>query len=60
MHKSERKSRSVTSTDLLQLLFIGLKLTGHLDGWSWWQVMIPTIVMISIAIIDSIIMGTSN
>lgn len=24
----------------LQVLFIGLKLTGHID-WSWWWVMSP-------------------
>jgi hypothetical protein len=26
--------------NMLQVLFIGLKLTGHID-WSWWWVMSP-------------------
>lgn len=28
-------------TDLLTLLFVGLKLTDHID-WSWWLVLAPT------------------
>lgn len=31
----------------IQLLFIALKLTGHID-WSWWIVLIP--IMIGIII----------
>ena len=31
----------------LQVLFIGLKLTGYID-WPWWQVFLPTIVDIVI------------
>ena len=30
-------------TSLLQVLFIALKLTGHID-WSWFYVMMPTII----------------
>jgi hypothetical protein len=30
----------------LQLLFIGLRLTGYID-WSWWWVLSPTIVSIA-------------
>lgn len=30
----------VDVVDLLQLLFAGLKLTGHI-GWSWWWVLAP-------------------
>ena len=32
-------------TDGLTLLFVGLKLTGHID-WSWWFVVSPTILAI--------------
>jgi hypothetical protein len=30
----------VTSIDLLQLLFIALKLTHQID-WYWWQILTP-------------------
>ena len=30
----------MTALDGLQLLFIGLKLTGYID-WNWWYVLIP-------------------
>lgn len=30
----------VSGTTLLSLLFIALKLTGHID-WSWWWVLAP-------------------
>jgi predicted tellurium resistance membrane protein TerC len=33
-------SGGVGLTGLLLLLFIGLKLTGHID-WSWWWVLSP-------------------
>lgn len=32
---------------LLTVLFIGLKLTGYID-WSWWLVLLPTILNFSI------------
>lgn len=28
----------------LTTLFIGLKLTGHIDDWSWLQVSLPALV----------------
>jgi len=31
---------------MLQVLFIGLKLTGHIN-WSWWWVFSPTLFGIS-------------
>jgi len=42
---SEKKSSPATSggisgTTLLGVLFVGLKLTGHID-WSWWYVTLP-------------------
>lgn len=38
---------------LLQVLFIGLKLTNFI-GWSWWAVFSPTLLSIAIVIISSI------
>lgn len=34
---------SMTPIMWLQILFIGLKLTDYIT-WSWWQVMIPTMI----------------
>ena len=35
---------------LLTILFVGLKLTGYID-WSWWFVVMPTLIHIFIVII---------
>ncbi len=43
----------------LQIVFIGLKLTGHLD-WSWWWVMSPTWIPLAIfALMFAIAVGVS-
>jgi hypothetical protein len=34
------KTYSINFLGLLGLLFIGLKLTGHIT-WSWWLVLLP-------------------
>ena len=39
-------SSSFLST-ALQVLFIALKLTGHIT-WSWWLVMLPTLIPVGI------------
>lgn len=36
---------------LLTLLFVALKLTGHID-WSWWFVVMPTLIQVAL------VMGT--
>lgn len=33
-------SGGMSGTTLLGILFVGLKLTGHID-WSWWWVTLP-------------------
>ena len=33
-------SHSISFFELLGLLFIGLRLTGHID-WDWWLVTLP-------------------
>ena len=38
--------------DLLVLLFIGLKLTGHID-WSWWWVFAPWWMYLLILLLGS-------
>ena len=37
---SSSTSGGITFTGLLTILFIALKLTGHID-WSWWWVLSP-------------------
>jgi ABC-type antimicrobial peptide transport system permease subunit len=39
--KSSAASGGIGFGGLLTILFIGLKLTGHID-WSWWWVLAPT------------------
>lgn len=38
--KSSGGSGGVSFLGMLTILFIGLKLTGHID-WSWWWVLCP-------------------
>ncbi|MFB3199891.1 hypothetical protein PF216_08485 [Staphylococcus pseudintermedius] len=40
--------------ELLTILFVVLKLTGGID-WSWWLVLLPEIIAISIYIVSFII-----
>lgn len=37
----EANQNPVNFMDALALLFIGLKLTGHLDHWNWVEVLSP-------------------
>lgn len=48
MSSSSSSSGGIGFFGLLQVLFIGLKLTGYI-AWPWWQVLLPTIVGASIA-----------
>ena len=41
---------------LLTILFIGLKLTGHID-WSWWWVLSPIWVPIGLVLVILAIVG---
>ena len=38
----------------LQVLFIALKLTGHIT-WSWWLVMLPTLIPAGIVVLVVIV-----
>ncbi len=40
--------RDVSLGDLLLVLFVGLKLTGHID-WSWWLIFTPGFLQIVLA-----------
>ena len=39
---------------MLTILFIGLKLTGHID-WSWWWVLSPSLFGLGLAVLVGII-----
>jgi hypothetical protein len=47
---SNNSSSGIGFPGLLTVLFIGLKLTGHIT-WSWWWVLSPLIISASIALI---------
>jgi hypothetical protein len=38
----------ISGLNLLTILFVGLKLTNHID-WSWWWVLSPTLLLIALA-----------
>lgn len=45
-----RSRRGPAFSSLLGLLFIGLKLAGHID-WSWWWVLSPFWIMGGLALV---------
>lgn len=50
MSSSSSNSGGLGFVGMLQILFIGLKLTNFI-AWPWWQVMLPTIISFSIFIV---------
>lgn len=44
-------------TTLLTILFVGLKLTNHID-WSWWWVLAPIWIPTSLVLLVIIILFT--
>ena len=54
----QSNSGGVGFVGLLTILFIGLKLTGHID-WSWWWVLSPIWIMLSVilGIVVIVILG---
>jgi len=54
---SEKKSvntSDISFINLLTVLFIGLKLTGHID-WSWWWVLSPLWIGLVIVVVLAIL-----
>lgn len=49
-------NRGITFVGALQVLFIGLKLTGFID-WPWWQVLLPVIIEVAIIAILLVSLG---
>jgi membrane protein YdbS with pleckstrin-like domain len=55
-NSSSSGSGGISFVGLLQILFIGLKLTNFI-AWPWWQVMLPTIISFFIFIVCLIIVA---
>jgi hypothetical protein len=53
---SPTSSSGIGFTGLLQILFLGLKLTGYIN-WPWWQVMLPTIIPFGFVILVLLVLG---
>jgi predicted tellurium resistance membrane protein TerC len=50
MEIKPKKSPSIGFSGLLTLLFIALKLTGHIT-WSWWWVLSPIAIQLTIGVL---------
>lgn len=53
---SESSSGGIGFVGLLTILFIGLKLTGHI-GWSWWWVLSPLWICAGLVVAILVIVG---
>ena len=56
MKEKTNYTSGVSLSTLLTVLFIGLKLTGHID-WSWWWVLSPLWISAGLAIFVLIIIA---
>jgi uncharacterized protein (DUF983 family) len=54
MANQQASSGGIGFAGLLTILFIGLKLTGYIT-WSWWWVLAPTWIPVSIALVIIIV-----
>ena len=53
---SNNTSHGITFVGALQVLFIGLKLTGYID-WPWWQALLPIIIQLVLIVLSLLILG---
>ena len=53
---SNNKSGGIGFCGLLAILFIGLKLTGHI-AWSWWWVLSPLWIPLGLALVILAVVG---
>lgn len=49
-----RRYRGPPAVTLLTLLFVGLKLTGHID-WSWWWVLSPIWIVVAVGFLCAVL-----
>jgi len=55
-NNSSSSSSGIGFTGLLTVLFVGLKLTGHIT-WSWWWVLSPIWISLSLLFFVFLIVG---
>ena len=53
---TEKQLESYSLLNYLIILFVGLKLTEHID-WSWFQVLIPFYIKVFLVIVNSYVKG---
>lgn len=60
MKNNNSTSHGITFFGMLAILFIGLKLTDHID-WSWWWVLaplwLPLTVFLTVLLVAAVIVG---
>lgn len=54
--QTQPSSRGIGFLGLLAILFIGLKLTGHI-AWSWWWVLAPTWIWLAFVLVALLGLG---
>ena len=54
--ETKTSSHGLTFLGALQVLFIGLKLTGFID-WPWWQVLLPVVIDVAILVVLLVLLG---
>ena len=54
--KSSSSSGGIGLLGAFALLFVALKLLGYID-WSWWWVLAPVWIPISVAVVVMVIVG---
>lgn len=52
---SSNNNHGITFVGALQVLFIGLKLTGYIN-WPWWQVLLPIIIQLVLIALSLLIL----
>ncbi len=52
--KMRESDNNIGFLELLTILFIGLKLTGHIT-WSWWWVLSPILTAITLGLLAFLI-----
>jgi len=58
MSKESNRGGGIGFTSLLTIVFITLKLTGHID-WSWWWVLSPMLIVFGLLALIALIVGVA-
>lgn len=55
MRERWKPSSGLSLADMLTVLFVALKLTGHID-WSWWWVLAPCWIGLAAVVLVALLM----